>query len=87
MLTRTILIIIMAMIVCVCHDISDRDIAREAASGCRSFAALQDELQVGQGCGSCIPCARETFAEHKAQCRQRAASPQLSKNPIFTPAS
>ena len=86
MLTRTILIIIMAMIVCVCHDVSERDIARKVASGCRSFAALQDELQVGQGCGACVPCAHETFVEQKA-IRNSPASPQLSKNPIFTPAS
>jgi bacterioferritin-associated ferredoxin len=87
LLTRTILIIIMVMIVCLCHDISERDIARQAASGCRSFADLQEETQVGLGCGACVPCAKETFAEHKAICRRGAGSPQLSKNPIFTPAS
>jgi bacterioferritin-associated ferredoxin len=79
------------MIVCVCHNISERDIAREAA-GCRSFAALQDKLQVGQGCGTCLGCAKECFAEHRSAPRSRGASPgasvpQLSKNPIFTPAS
>ncbi len=76
------------MIVCVCHNISERDIAREAASGCRSFAALQDQLQVGQGCGTCLGSARECFAEHRSAPHPRGANlPQLSKNPIFTPAS
>ncbi len=61
------------MIVCVCHNISDRDIAREAAAGCRSFAALQEQLQVGTACGSCTGCARECFAEQRSL-RQRSAS-------------
>jgi bacterioferritin-associated ferredoxin len=76
------------MIVCVCHDVSERDIAREAASGCCSFKALQEELMVGKGCGACVPCAKETFAQHRSLARDRArSSAQLSKNPIFTPAS
>ena len=76
------------MIVCVCHNISDRDIAREATAGCRSFTALQEQLLVGTACGSCVGCAKECFAEHRALPRQRGSIlPQLSKNPIFTPAS
>jgi len=50
------------MIVCICHRVSDRDIAREAQAGCASFEALQDELRVGTRCGACTDCARKTFA-------------------------
>lgn len=76
------------MIICVCHNVSERDIAREAKAGCCSFAALQDELPVGLGCGSCLNSAKEAFAEHRSLARQRASNQsQLSKNPIFTPAS
>ena len=49
------------MIVCVCHRVSDRDIAREAHSGCPSFDQLQDDLRVGTGCGACVECAQEVF--------------------------
>jgi bacterioferritin-associated ferredoxin len=49
------------MIVCLCHRVSDRDIAREAAAGCHSFETLQQELLVGTACGSCLDCAHETF--------------------------
>ena len=49
------------MIVCVCHRVSDRDIAHEARTGCGSFEQLQDELRVGTGCGSCLECAQQTF--------------------------
>ena len=50
------------MIVCICHRVSDRDIAREVRDGCASFEALQDELRVGTHCGACTDCARKTFA-------------------------
>jgi bacterioferritin-associated ferredoxin len=53
-----------AMIVCVCHRVSDRDIAREARAGCADFDALQDSLRVGTACGACLDCAREAFEQH-----------------------
>lgn len=54
------------MIICVCRNISDRDITRAVAEGCRSFRALQNELELGRACGSCLHVARECFAESKA---------------------
>ena len=50
------------MIVCICHRVSDRDIAREVREGCASFDDLRDELRVGTSCGACTDCARKTFA-------------------------
>jgi bacterioferritin-associated ferredoxin len=52
------------MIVCICHRVSDRDIAHAARHGCASFDELQDELGVATACGACGDCARETFAAH-----------------------
>lgn len=49
------------MIVCVCHRISDRDIAHAVREGCASFDELQDQLRVGTACGACGDCARHTF--------------------------
>ena len=54
------------MIVCICHRVSDRDIAHAARQGCASFDELQDELGVATACGTCGDCARETFATHCA---------------------
>lgn len=54
------------MIICVCKNISDRDIAQAVAEGCSSFKALQKELELGKSCGTCMECARECFAEKKA---------------------
>jgi bacterioferritin-associated ferredoxin len=53
------------MIVCICHRVSDRDIAHAARAGCASFDQLQDDLRVGLGCGACDECARETFDAHR----------------------
>lgn len=57
------------MIVCVCHRVSDRDIARAAREGCESFDELQHALAVATACGACHDCAQDTF--HAA----RACSP------------
>jgi bacterioferritin-associated ferredoxin len=55
------------MIICVCHRISDRDIARTVRDGCASFDELQLELAVATCCGKCQDCARQTFELHRAQ--------------------
>jgi bacterioferritin-associated ferredoxin len=55
------------MIVCVCHRVSETDIARAAHEGCDSFDELQFELSVATSCGRCHDCARETFHRHAAR--------------------
>ena len=55
------------MIVCVCHRVSDRDIAAAASSGCPSFEALQDDLLVATACGACRDCACAVFDEHRTR--------------------
>jgi bacterioferritin-associated ferredoxin len=71
------------MIVCICHRVSDRDIAREVQGGCADFADLQDTLRVGTGCGACLEHAEALFLEQAGAracsgcpgAAQRAASP------------
>jgi bacterioferritin-associated ferredoxin len=55
------------MIVCVCHRVSDRDIAHAVRAGCGSFDELQDALRVATACGACGDCARDTFDRQHAQ--------------------
>lgn len=50
------------MIVCVCHRISDRDIARQVRAGL-SFDDIQLELGVATQCGRCEGCARDVVAQ------------------------
>ena len=47
-----------AMIVCVCHRVSDREIARHAKLGL-GFDEIQFELGVATQCGQCESCARD----------------------------
>jgi len=49
------------MIVCLCHRVSDRDIARAVGEGTTSFEVLQDETRVASSCGCCYDCARKVF--------------------------
>lgn len=52
-----------AMIVCLCHRVSDRDIRAAVQAGVRNFELLQDELRVASACGCCHDCAREVFEQ------------------------
>jgi len=55
------------MIVCICHRVSDRDIAHAVRGGCGSFEELQDHLRVATACGACTDCARQAFEVQAAQ--------------------
>jgi bacterioferritin-associated ferredoxin len=69
------------MIVCVCHRVSDRDIAAQARSGCPDFDALQDELRVGTACGACVDCAHQTFRAHAHGAPSPRACPGRVRQP------
>lgn len=53
------------MIVCVCHRVSHREIARHARAG-MSFDDIQFELGVATQCGQCETCARDVVAQCNA---------------------
>ena len=55
------------MIICICHRVSDHDIARAARQGCPGFDELQLELSVATSCGKCHDCAHATFHRHATQ--------------------
>ena len=50
------------MIVCICHRVSDKTIARCAQQGA-GFDELQLEHGVATQCGKCEPSARQIWAE------------------------
>lgn len=52
------------MIVCVCNNISDREIRQAVDLGISSIAELRQELGVGTMCGKCVSYAREVLHEH-----------------------
>jgi bacterioferritin-associated ferredoxin len=75
------------MIVCICNNVSDRDIAREAASGCPSFGQLQMRTGVAAGCGACHDCALQTFVEHRSACPGRSSAASHGNLPAMMQAS
>jgi bacterioferritin-associated ferredoxin len=55
----------LAMIVCVCRRVSDREIARHVRAG-MNFDDIQFELGVATQCGQCESCARDVVAQCSA---------------------
>jgi bacterioferritin-associated ferredoxin len=55
------------MVICVCQNVTEKDIAKAVAGGCRSFAALQDKLEISTCCGLCECAARETLESHASR--------------------
>jgi bacterioferritin-associated ferredoxin len=72
------------MIVCVCHRVSGRDIARAARHGCAKFDELQEQLRVGTACGA---CARATFNDaQRGPTRSAVAGPWIAIHAALTSA-
>lgn len=51
------------MIVCVCHNISEKKIRQAVQSGLTSMPELRAELNVGTCCGKCNSCAKTVLRE------------------------
>jgi len=52
------------MIVCVCNNISDREIRQAVDLGISSIPELHRQLGVGTMCGTCVSYARQVLNEH-----------------------
>jgi bacterioferritin-associated ferredoxin len=55
-----------AMIVCVCNNVSDHKIRQAVDEGMVSLAELRTHLQVGTCCGKCNACAKDVIRDHLA---------------------
>ena len=65
------------MYVCICNAITDKQIRKAAKAGVRDLWALQRELGVASGCGSCKEVASEILREERQ--RPRVAAPVIYK--------
>ena len=52
------------MIVCVCHNVSDKAIRRALDSGAKSMSDIQQQLNVGTCCGKCTEFASTLIRAH-----------------------
>ena len=67
------------MYICICHQITDRQIRRAVQQGVSSLGELQLQLPVGGCCGRCVESAEALIAEQTdalstQSCRVAAAA-------------
>ena len=67
------------MYVCICNAITDKQIRKAAKAGATDLWALQEQLGVASGCGSCKEAASEILAEY----RQRPAPQPVLYQPAL----
>lgn len=53
------------MYICICHQITDREIRRAVEQGANTLGKVQLQLPVGGCCGRCIDSARALIAEQQ----------------------
>jgi bacterioferritin-associated ferredoxin len=52
------------MIVCVCNNISDREIRQAVDLGLSTMGELRRDLGVATCCGKCASCAKQVLHDH-----------------------
>ena len=52
------------MIVCICHNVSDKAIRRALDAGATSMQEIREELKVGSCCGKCNAFAKTLVRAH-----------------------
>lgn len=72
------------MIVCVCNNISDREIRQAIELGITSMDELRRDLGVSTCCGQCFSCAEDILNEHLAAAQSRAIEETVLKRPVLT---
>lgn len=71
------------MIVCICQQVSDREITRQALRGLE-FSDIQLELGVATQCGRCESCVREALQKANERSRNDEAIGQTRQIPWCT---
>jgi bacterioferritin-associated ferredoxin len=51
------------MIVCICHNVSERKIRDAVDRGQTTMPALRNDLGIGSCCGKCHSCAKQVLRE------------------------
>lgn len=54
------------MYACICHGVTEREVARHVASGADSLDAVADRCRAGTGCGSCLEHLDDLLQRNRA---------------------
>lgn len=70
------------MIVCVCNNVSDREISQAVKFGVATMEELQRDLGVAACCGQCHSCAKQVLASalEKESTHAQVPAPMLQNN-------
>ncbi|NMP16143.1 hypothetical protein HII16_07320 [Thalassotalea sp. Y01] len=52
------------MFVCICHQITEADLANAVEQGANTMKEIRDQLSVASQCGKCVQFAKQVLAEH-----------------------
>lgn len=66
------------MYVCICNEVTERQIHKAVADGATDLEHLQDRLGVSTGCGTC--------AQFAVECLQEALRERSPREPLSRPA-
>ena len=72
------------MIVCVCNNISDREIRQAIDLGISSMDELRETLGIATCCGNCLSYAVEVLDEHLAAQASVHVNETVLKRPTLT---
>jgi bacterioferritin-associated ferredoxin len=73
------------MYVCVCNAITDKQIRAAAEGGTTDLWALQAELGVATGCGSCTETASQILAEYRRPAPAKVRGSRFAGDPVAQP--
>ena len=71
------------MIVCVCNNISEREIRQAVDFGLSTMDELSRDLGVATCCGQCHSCAKDVLREHLGG-RAQASQPLVFQPAVFS---
>ena len=60
------------MYVCICNEVTDREIKQETSKGACSMKDLRNSLNVATSCGRCASCAKGLLKEYLSASRAEA---------------
>lgn len=60
------------MYVCICREVTDRDIHRAVAEGACRMRDLRQQFGLSEQCGKCAGCAHAVLKEARACCAAEA---------------
>lgn len=56
------------MYVCICNEVTDKEIKQATNSGANSMKDLRNTLSVGTTCGQCSSCAKGLLKKYLTSC-------------------